>query len=827
MRRGRYIVIFLVTLTIRVSAQSIFTIAGGGTEDGRPATAVGLTSPFGLALDAAGNLYVADYYDNRILEIAAGNGIISSIAGNGSRGFSGDHGPATAATLDGPTDMVFDANANLYIADNGNRRIREVVRETGIILTIAGNGGTAFSGDGGPATAASLSPAGLAFDAAGNLYILDGGNQRVRRIAAGTGVITTVAGSGPGGFTPGSFSGDGGPATAAALNVTISGIALDAAGNLFIADFFNNRIRKVSAGSGLISTVAGSGSAGGNGSFSGDGGQATAATLNRPTNVAVDHAGNLYIADEHNARIRRVDYATGLITTIAGGGTSPGDALPATSTSLMLPYDIAIDAASNLYIADTFDNRIRKVSANGVITTVAGNETQGFLGDGGPATAAHLFLPFDLALDAAGNLSIADFDNRRIRSVSADKQIISTVAGRGPAFPFGTGFSGDGGQASAAMLGALGVAFDLAGNLYAADTVNNRIRRVDRETGVINTIAGGGAAANGPFSGDGGPASAATLNQPHRLVIDTAGNLYFSDTYNNRIRRVEFGSGIITTMAGSGSVANAPGVAAPGAYSGDGGPATAAMLNGPQGVAIDRRGNLFIADTSNNRVRRVSLGNGIISTVAGGGSAGDGGPATAAAIAAPQGVAVDVNGNLFITDSFHRIRKVDAVSGVITTVAGNGSSEFSGDGGRATAAGLAGPTAIAVNAAGDLLIADAGANRVRIVPACAPVSSPALQQPADGSASVSLDPRLAWSAVTSALHYDIYLGRTNPPQTMVASDVVTPQYGLSNLDPLTTYYWRVVAKGDPLCVPPSSSASPVFAFVTRGGCSPPGAFVGE
>jgi len=274
-----------------------------------------------------------------------------------------------------------------------------------IIDTAAGNGIAGFSGDGGTATSALIDdPSGVAVDASGNLYIADTDNLRVRKVNL-DGVISTVAGNGVE-----AFSGDGGPATAASLGF-VTGVALDAIGNLYIADGTNARVRKVDQ-EGTISTIAGNGVE----AFSGDGGPATSASLNRPSGVAVDAAGNIYIGDSRNSRIRKVD-AGGIITTVAGNGASgfSGDGGPANAASLAAPRGVMVDAAGNLYIADMDNSRIRKVDAGGIITTVAGNGVYGFSGDGGPATAASLAEPRNTALDASGNLYIADKDNKRVR----------------------------------------------------------------------------------------------------------------------------------------------------------------------------------------------------------------------------------------------------------------------------------------------------------------------------------------------------------------------------------------------------------------------------
>ncbi len=789
----------------------ITTVAGNGQAgsggDGGPATVAQLGIPTGVAVDAAGNLYVADFFYERVRRIDPA-GLISTIAGTGTIGFSGDGGPATEARLNSPYALAADARGNLYVTDRGNLRVRRI-DPAGIISTVAGTGEFGFAGDGGPAATAQLGfLSEVAVDTEGNLYVADTFSHRVRRIDP-AGVISTIAGTGEDGF-----AGDGGPAAKARLNRPF-GVAADRAGNLYVADTNNHRLRRIDP-TGVISTVAGAY----HGGFAGDGGRATAASLNEPRRVAVDAAGNLYVADTFNDRVRRIDPA-GVITTIAGTGEPgySGDGGPAAAARLDAPHGVAVDAAGNIYVADSFNDRVRRIDPEGVITTLAGTGESGYSGDGGPATAARLSVPHGVAVDAAGNIYVADTYNDRVRRIDPEG-VITTLAGTGE-----SGYSGDGGPATAARLSVPhGVAVDAEGNLYVADTYNHRVRRID-PAGLISTIAGTGYPG---YSGDGGPgtaarlgsprevavdadgnlyvvsestlrvlrsrvvaevplgsstesvrlnvdqpangvvtlegrpvfsgqivvasdgrryslsqrangsiaaqsieaaaplrlstrtlgpgsrriatlagtgeASASSLNSPTAVALDGAGNLYVADTANNRVRRID-AAGNITTVAGTGAQG----------YFGDGGPATSAWLRHPHGVALDGAGNLYVADTYNYRVRRIDAA-GNITTVAGTGApgySGDGGPASAASFALPQGVAADGAGNVYVTDVHnHRVRRIDA-AGNITTVAGTGAPGYSGDGGPATAAQLNGPLYVAADAEGNVYVTDGHNHRVR------------------------------------------------------------------------------------------------------------------
>jgi uncharacterized protein (TIGR03437 family) len=332
---------------------------------------------------------------------------ITTYAGNGAVSYSGDGGPASSAALNHPKGLAFDAAGNLYIADSDNYRVRQV-SPSGIITTIAGTGNDTFSGDGGSALFASFSDvSGVAVDFSGNIYVADSSNRRIRKIS--NGIVTTIAGTGVQGF-----SGDGGPATSAMLG-RAEAIAVDAGGNIYYADSVNQRIRKITT-AGIISTVAGNGVGG----YSGDAGPATSASLNYPVGVTLDSAGNIYIADANNSCVRKVTPG-GIISTVAGNGQEgfSGDGGMAVSASLNLPSDVLVDGGGNLYIADAGNNRIRKVTPSGTISTIAGTANNGFAGDGGPAVQATLNYPWGLAMDATGSLYLSEDSNSRVRKISS------------------------------------------------------------------------------------------------------------------------------------------------------------------------------------------------------------------------------------------------------------------------------------------------------------------------------------------------------------------------------------------------------------------------
>jgi len=546
------------------------------------------STSFRVTASQANSYFIADTNNCRIRKVD-GSGEITTVAGNGTFGYSGDGGTATEAQLDTPKGVAIDASGNIYIADTGNHCIRKV-DGSGVINTIAGIGDQdGYSGDGGQATQAELdNPNDVFVDSSGNIYIADTDNHRIRKVdAASPYNINTIAGTGSKGD-----SGDGGPATEAKIGFP-RGVYVDSSGNIYIADTYNHRIRKVDAASPYnINTIAGTGSKG----DLGDGGPATEAELYNPYGVFLDTSGNIFIADQKNNRIRKVDASTGIITTVAGNGTGgySGDDGQATEANIESPKGLCVDVSGNILIADTDNHCIRKVDAStGIITTIAGTpDSWGYSGDNGPATEAQLGGAEGVAAYVPPSTKkyylIADTDNHCIRKVDASTGIITTVAGNGSA-----DYSGDGEPATSANLDTpKGVAVDALGNIYIADTNNHRIRKVDASTQFITTVAGNG---TDDYNGDDIEATSAMLDTPKGVAVDALGNIYIADTNNHRIRKVDASTGIITTVAGNGTVG----------YPGDGGPATDAQLSGPEGVWVYEESSSSSSSSSLEKVTEI------------------------------------------------------------------------------------------------------------------------------------------------------------------------------------------------------------------------------
>lgn len=546
-------------------------------------------------------------------------------------------------------------------------------------VTAVNFAGSFDPGDAGsPLLTPLQTPGAVAVDGGGNVYIADSNNHRVRKLSP-SGQMVTVLGNGI----------PAGADRLAWLN-TPQGLAVDSQGSLYVADTYNHRVLLVTT-SGTVSVVAGNGTPG----FSGDNGSAPNAQLFFPAGLALDSSGNLYIADSSNQRVREV--AGGTITTVAGNGSAGfgGDGGMATAASLNGPSAVAVDTKGNLYIADFSNHRIRMVTAAGVISTIAGNGQPAKTGDGSQAVAAAIGDPAGVAVDAVGNVFLADYANSVIRKV-ASSQVISTLVGTGSG-----GFGGDGGNAPQALLDSpTDVAADASGNLYVADTYNNRIRQVT-QAGIIRTIAGPGSLT---YTGDGSDARLAALSAPGALAKDQAGNLYISDSASGRVRKVS-PSDVITTVAGSGSYGD----------TGDKSVAIAASFRQLGGVAVDSHGNLYIADNLSHRIRKVTP-DGMINTFLGNGTAGNSGTSgsgSAFQLNTPDSLTVDAHDNLYVADQGNfRILKVTA-AGSATVIAGTGVQGSLGDGGPAAAAQVDVVNGLAVDGAGNVYLAES--SRVRMV----------------------------------------------------------------------------------------------------------------
>ena len=610
---------------------TITTVAGSSSAgDTGPATSALLLQAEQLAFDVQGNLFIADAADHRIRRVSTA-GIITTVAGTGAKGFSGDGAQATAAQLDSPYGIAFDSLGVLYIADLGNRRVRRV-RADGIIETVAG-GGTSAPTDGATATQVRLdSPRNVAVDSTGTIYISDFGANRLYRVNS-SGKIGVHAGGGAAGAPS-----DGVLATSIEL-LSPAGLAVGAGNRVYVAASGSKRVFRIDSGVAY---------------------QLNAIGLTAPTGVAVDGAGTVYIADRlHGATIMVL--ANGASTEIALAGRS-----------------VALNG-NGVYLSDS--QVVRRITTTGVISIVAGT-TGTFTGDGGAVQLSRLSLPSGACADSIGALYIADTGNHRIRKVALNGTI-TTLAGTGEA-----GYSGDGGPAASAKLSSPGgVAIDRQGNLYIADTGNHVIRRVTPE-GSIATLAGTGAAG---YGGDNVLASRSAFSSPGGVTVDSNGNLYIADTANHRVRKM-FVNGVTVTLAGTGVAG----------FSGDDGLATAAQLNAPLSTALDDTGNLYIADTGNNVVRRIAADGKITTLVR----------TQSAAWNSPQGVAVS-RGDVIVSDTGnHRLLRVTA-AGYVQVIAGTTVSGFSGDGGQAATAAVSSPRGLFADSLGSVYFADSANHRIR------------------------------------------------------------------------------------------------------------------
>ena len=782
------------------AAGVVTTLAGSGFAvflDGTGAF-TGFNSPTGVAVDASGNVYVADYKNHRIRKITAA-GEVTTLAGSGNEAF--EDGTGTAASFNYPTGVAVDASGNVYVADQQNHRIRKITA-AGVVTTLAGGGraddGSVGGGyaNGTGAAASFYHPAGVAVDASGNVYVADESNQRIRKITA-AGVVTTLAGSGTAGFQNGTG--------AAASFSEPRGVTVDASGNVYVADYGNNSIRKITS-AGVVTTLAGTN---GRGSHA-DG---TTAFFSSPSGVAVDASGNVYVADNSNNAIRKIlqgnysiapalptglsmDPATGVISgtpTVATASTtykvtaentnssgtttvtfsvvscatpttytltgSTGVAIALSNSGTGLIYQLKKDATDVVAVAGTgsalyfgiqtaagtytviateggcaasmmtgsvvitatpapniaysgvaasyplntaisalvpTNSGSAVTGTYGAVTTLAGSGTLGSAD--GTSTAASFNSPAGVAIDASGNVYVADFYNHRIRKITA-AGVVTTFAGSGTA-----GFT-DGTSTVANFNSPSGVAVDASGNVYVGDQRNHRIRKITA-AGVVTTLAGSGTAGFADGTG-----TVANFNYPYGVAVDASGNVYVADQSNKRIRKIT-AAGEVTTLAGSGTQAFADGTG------------TAASFNYPTGVTVDASGNVYVADYGNHSIRKITAA-GVVTTLAGSGTDGYAdGTGTTTRFSRPLGVAVDASGNVYVADQVnHRIRKITS-AGVVTTLAGSGMAALAN--GTGTAASFYFPQGVALDASGNLYVADFDNHSIRKISLTGYIINPAL-----------------------------------------------------------------------------------------------------
>ena len=619
--------------TIKVAAQGVDLLAGNtdgvGSVDGTGASAR-FFMPFGNTVDAAGNVYVADTNNSTIRKISP-TGIVTTLAGTPGVVGSAD-GTGAVAQFNTPIGVAVDGMGNVFVGDQNNHTIRKI-SPAGAVTTFAGTPGIPGSADGSGIGAQFWWPFNLALDIDGNVYVADQGNATIRKIT-NSGVVSTLAGSPSG---RGTADGTG----AAALFENPTGLALDSTGNIYVADYTAHTIRKISP-VGVVTTLAGTpdipGTIDGNGS---------AARFNRPSSLATDGVGNVYVADSANQTIRKIS-PSGTVSTIAGTvGTWGWAEGSGTSAIFYSPWGIASDQLGNLFVADTNNNSIRKISPSLAVSTLAGTAgVQGTTDGIGPL--AQFSNAVGVAVDGSGNTYVADRMNSTIRKISLTGEV-TTLAGTA-----GLTGSTDGLNSVALFNRPTGVAIDGAGNLFVADARNSTIRKVG-VNGVVSTIAGT-AGLNGSADGTG---AVARFSSPYGLAVDASGNVYVADTGNQTIRKIS-PTGVVTTLAGlAGSGGSKDGTG------------TTARFYAPMGVAVDAAGNVYVADSSFCTVRKISA-LGVVTTLAGkaGFQGSDDGAGVLARFAFPQGLAVNGAGDIFVADTYNgSIRKVSP-TGVVCTVAG-------------------------------------------------------------------------------------------------------------------------------------------------------------
>ncbi len=691
----------------------VTTLAGSPGRSGS-ADGVGLAAQFylprGVAADAAGNIFVADYGNETIRKIAPA-GDVSTLAGLANTPGSID-GIGNDSRFKDPDSIAVDSAGNIYVADQGNHTIRKIT-PAGLVTTIAGQAGSSGSADGVGALARFNAPAGLVVDNSGSIFVADSRNGTIRKITP-DGMVTTlggVAGTTSDGGTTGvvGYAADG--AGSAARFRIPTGLTLDSSNNLYVADSWGPTIsigRPVNYTPYRFTTIAG------NPGFGSSDGIGNEALFNGPWGIAVDGADNVYVTDYYNFTVRKIT-PRGVVTTLAGmaGVAARSSAFNSITSGLDAdgtgntarfgyffdygffgtftygPQGIAADSAGNLLLADTPNRTIRKITPAGVVTTVAGSSGNYGTADG-QGSLARLGDPSFVAIDVAGNAYVTDSASQLIRKITP-AGLVTTLAGMAS-----SAGSADGTNSTARFNYPSGIAVASSGNIYVADSGNNTIRKITR-AGVVTTLAG----LAGLSGSSDGVGKTARFNHPSGLAVDTAENVYVADQYNNLIRKVS-ASSVVTTLAGNTNYGNADGLG------------SAAGFSGPTAVAVDSSGNVYVTDQYNNTLRKVTPW-GLVTTLAGfagGGYGSADGPAARALFSNPTAVAADRSGNVYVADTGNNTIRQITADGMVTTLAGLAGNSGTDDGTNSVARFDA-PYALTVDLAGVVYVADTYNNAIR------------------------------------------------------------------------------------------------------------------
>ena len=654
------------TFTDLAGAAPLSGTAGGAGSNAR------FNTPTSVCRDSSGNLFIADTNNFTIRKITPAGEVSTFVGLAGVKG-SAD-GTGEGARLGTCFAIICDSADHLIFSDSENHTIRKI-SPTGVVTTIAGRAGTSGSSDGTGATARFSFPVGLALDPDGNLYVGDRGNRTIRKVTTAA-VVSTFAGTaGLGGTTDGVGTN--------ARFASISLLALDPSGNLFVTDNSASVIRKITPAA-VVSTFAGA-----NGVTGTTNGVGTAARFNFPCALAADATGNLFLADSVNCEIRKLT-PDGTVTTFAGAaGLGGGADGTGTTARFNRPYGLTIDPSGNLYVTDSANHNIRKITSTGLTTTVAGSS--GSYGSiDGNSTNARFYFPQGAAFDSARNLYVTDAYNATVRKVAADGNV-TTVAGAAGVINHVDG------TAAASRFGyPYGIACDGDGNVLVSDSAFNAIRHIS-PSGAVRTLAGVPSTTTGSSDGLG---TTARFNQPRGIAIDRDNNVYVADAGNHTIRKVT-PTGNVSTFAGLATVR--------GSVDGSG---TTARFSSPNGVAFDSQGNLFVADTGNHTIRKITA-DGTVSSIAGsaGVSGSTDGNGASARFSSPYAVAVDSVGNLFVTDGFNYLLRKISTTGEVTSIGGS-PGQFGAASGTGTAARFSTLAAITVDASGALFIVDQNNNRI-------------------------------------------------------------------------------------------------------------------